>query len=413
MQDKQPNDFDLQLRSILEDAEVRPSRRVWRAVSARLDADAGAAASPWGWMKWAGMSLAAAAAIAAGVFFSGTRNSIPTIIHNPEQAQLAQTGEPAGTPARAELPAAVPAEKTAAEIAARTSVPRHAASRQSAARPEQKAEAPAGQTAGGASAPVAAPAAQPEEHAAEEHVAARPAQGTPSGQESGRFRPAADPFAGPDPAASRRTARPRTAIYAQGMLGTNDADPRSVPAARIAPGTSAGFSELGPSTYGVPFTVGLGVRFYLAPRFSVATGLDYSLLTRTFTGSFEGVSGTVSHTLHYLGIPVNLYYDVLNYDKFKFYVYGGGEAEWCLNNKYRLFASPDIIRTYPVSGAQFSVGGGIGVEFRLTRNLGLYLDPGVTYYFPGNQPRSVRTDKPLLLRFDAGLRFNFGNQNPQ
>jgi hypothetical protein len=39
--------------------------------------------------------------------------------------------------------------------------------------------------------------------------------------------------------------------------------------------------------------------------------------------------------------------------------------------------------------------------------VGLYLDPGVNYYFPGNQPRSIRTDKPLLLNFDAGLRFNF------
>ena len=55
----------------------------------------------------------------------------------------------------------------------------------------------------------------------------------------------------------------------------------------------------------------------------------------------------------------------------------------------------------------FSVGAGLGVEFRLGRTLGLYLDPGVNYYFPGNQPRSIRTDKPLMLNFDAGLRFNF------
>jgi hypothetical protein len=47
------------------------------------------------------------------------------------------------------------------------------------------------------------------------------------------------------------------------------------------------------------------------------------------------------------------------------------------------------------------------VEFLLGRRVGLYLDPGVNYYFPCSQPRSIRTEKPLLLNFDVGLRFNF------
>ena len=56
---------------------------------------------------------------------------------------------------------------------------------------------------------------------------------------------------------------------------------------------------------------------------------------------------------------------------------------------------------------QFSVGAGLGVEFLLGQRVGLYIDPGVNYYFPCNQPRSIRTEKPLLLNFDVGLRFNF------
>ena len=34
-------------------------------------------------------------------------------------------------------------------------------------------------------------------------------------------------------------------------------------------------------------------------------------------------------------------------------------------------------------------------------------DPGANYYFNCNQPRSIRTERPLLLNFDVGLRFNF------
>ena len=49
----------------------------------------------------------------------------------------------------------------------------------------------------------------------------------------------------------------------------------------------------------------------------------------------------------------------------------------------------------------------MGLEFKLSDKLGLYIDPAVRYYFhsPG-QPKSVRTDKPFMFNFDAGLRFN-------
>ena len=398
MQDNHSKEFDLQLRSMLEDAEVKPSPRVWRGVSARLDADKAPAAAPWAWMKWAGMALAAAAAIALGVFYSAKRTSIPTIHHNQEQALLAEAGEPAGDLTDVTSPEASVPGDAAAQTAEERPVRRSAAARRAAGQPVESAEAavPADEPAS-ASTDVqqeTAPQATP----AQERKAA-PQRNRPTATE-----PFTDPFA-ENPV--KRAARPRVALYAQGALGSNDSDFRPAPTAWMAPGAETGFSELSSSTYGVPFTIGVGARFYLQPRLSIATGIDYSLLTRSFTGSFNNESGSVSHSLQYLGVPLNLYYDIVSADRIKFYVYGGGEAEWCISNKYRLFGNPDIIRSYPVEGLQFSVGGGLGVEFRLTNLLGIYVDPGVKYYFPGNQPRSIRTDKPLLLNFDAGLRFNF------
>ena len=108
MPEKPINDFDLQLRSMLADTEVKPSRRVWKGISAHLDAAQAAQAASWSWMKWAGMSLAAAA-IAAAVLIPGTRKDpIPTnLYNNQEQATLAQAGDPAGAEAvKADTPAA-------------------------------------------------------------------------------------------------------------------------------------------------------------------------------------------------------------------------------------------------------------------------------------------------------------------
>lgn len=406
MQDTEFKELDRQLRSMLADAEVKPSRRVWKGVSARLDADAAPVANPWGWMKWAGMSLAAAAVVAACVFFSGTRTSIPTKIFNQSQADmLAQTGEAAGAPTDVAAPAAIPASEVgspapqaASRPAVRSAKPKALDSRPVPAQ-EVSGEQPVPET-------VAQPAEQPQQAPASE-----PGRQTTRRPSIRVAEPVTDPFAVLEP--ERKGFKPRLALYAQGSVGSNDAGSRpAAPGARMAPGGQAEFEEIlgSGSTYSVPFTLGLGVRFYVTPRLSIGTGIDYSLLARTFTGSYQGTPGTVSHTVQYIGIPVRLYYDILTSDRINFYAYGGGEAEFCIGNSYRLFGTPDIVRNFGdgTNTVLPSVSVGVGVEFRLGRRIGLYLDPGVNYYFPGNlQPRSIRTDKPLMLNFDAGLRFNF------
>lgn len=399
MQDNRFDDFDLRVRSILEDAAETPPRRVWKGVSARLDAGTAPAAHPWAWVKWAGLSLAAAAAIALGVFLPGTKDtSIPTINHNQEQAMLAEAGEPAVALAEADAAADAPARNAATEQVTRPRPVRPAApQREAESRPAAEAEPAVQQD-------VAAPGARSGAEAKDESRSDGPAAGT---VREGKA-PATDPFATLPSEASGRKAVRRPALYAQGAIGGNEFTGRPLPpSARMAPGSSEEFSEQGSSSFGIPFTVGLGVRFYLVPRLSVGTGIDYSLLSRNFTGNFGDISGSVSHTLQYLGVPLNLYYDIIDAEKIKFYAYGGGEIEYCISNKYRLFASPDIIRKYPVDKLQFSVGGGLGVEFRVAPHIGLYLDPGLQYYFPGGQPKSIRTEKPLMVNFDAGLRLNF------
>jgi len=84
-------------------------------------------------------------------------------------------------------------------------------------------------------------------------------------------------------------------------------------------------------------------------------------------------------------------------------VYAGGTADFCVSNKYTI---EDIIFRDPVNNPQFSVGAGLGVQFMVSKLIGLYIDPGVRYYFRCDQPKSIRTDQPLMVNFEAGLRFN-------
>ena len=399
-------DFDLEVRSMLEDAEVKPSHRVWRGISSRLDAASAAGSESPAWMRWAGAALAFAAALGLGVFLVGTQ---PKEIPSSEDVALVaevpgslQDSQDFQTDATGLLAEAVPQQEEPRSREA--SLPGGAAvadnNNYGAIADNDSAEA----------AIVAEPAEEQEEAAAEKRASVSSRPGAAYNYSSEEDSAEEDGFAllEAEDARRGRSAR-RTALYLKGAVGGNDSDMRtSRPYAAMAPGNgTSGISELSTSTYGVPFTLGLGVRFYLVGGLSIGTGIDYSLLTRTFTGKYDGTAGNVSHTLQYIGVPLGLYYDLLSFDKVKFYVYGLGEAEYCISNRYTLYASPNVSSSDKVEKLQYSVGAGLGLEFRLSRMLGLYIDPGLRYYFPCDQPKSVRTDKPVSVNFDAGLRFNF------
>ena len=88
-----------------------------------------------------------------------------------------------------------------------------------------------------------------------------------------------------------------------------------------------------------------------------------------------------------------------------FYAYAGGAVEKCVSNEYDVLNTSVIHKEVP-AGVQFSANAGIGVEFILGKHIGLYIDPSLRYYFEGNQPKSIRTDQPLMLGFEMGFRFN-------
>lgn len=383
MQEDFNKSFDQAIRSAFENAEVEVPSRVWSAVETSLNRQSAAAL----WWKRAGIALAAAAVILLGIVFSGTFSSSPSIdIDNSvESHALAQADA---------TPAAVVPEPA-------TVVPEPAA----------------------------------EESVQEENVAidvaisennldktnSNPAQPVKEKQVQAEEESWVDPFA-QMAAEDAKNSRRGIAFEAKGLLGSNgEISAKSMlghmGAAPAITTPKTGISESSQSVFGLPLTIGLGARFYVSDKWSVGTGLNYSLLTRSFNGIYTKVEGSsvsiktgesdITHSLQYVGIPVNVYYDILSNKLLNFYVFTGGEVERAISNKYRIYAA-DKTYSYSesVSGVQASAALGLGLQFTLTDHLGLYVDPSARYYFDCNQPKNVRTQKPLMFNFELGLRFN-------
>lgn len=417
------NDFDLQVRSMLEDAEVKPSRRVWRAVSSRIGVGSRPAASSWGWMGWAG-ACAAFAALAVGVFIglnhpgnrSGNGLNLSDAAGRYAAVLPAETSKPVETAEASETAesAVVPERASAAPIqvipsAVKNSVPsvKSDIEPEGVSYPVSEADPGIGLAVAGSESAAVKPA-ETSGTAGSGKTASVPVK---SSVTDGEYLPIE--WEDEEKGAVRRPLQ----IYAEGALLANESDIRLARSwSYMSSGLSiarTGITELGDSSYGIPFSAGLGVRFYVLPRLAVGLGIDYSFLTRDFNGRYVNlpqnidVTGTVSHTMQYVGIPLSLSYDFVARNMFRFYGYGSAKAEYCFSNNYRINASQVYDYSTAVQGLQWSVGAGVGVEFRFIDWLGIYLDPGIRYYFNCNHPTNIRTDKPLMVNFDLGVRFSF------
>ena len=220
--------------------------------------------------------------------------------------------------------------------------------------------------------------------------------------------------------AEEESRRGRTSIFLSGIAGTNSVQTSGVnmlrrPSMSISRPKTGVEQKSSESTYGLPVSLGAGMNIGLNERWSLGFGVNYTLLTRKFFGTYtlvnnegnieESISSDIRNVQQYIGIPVNIFYNIVSNDYLNFYTYAGGAVERCIADKYDVLNTAYIYKGN-VKGVQLSANLGIGVEFLLGKHLGLYVDPSIRYYFDCNQPKSIRTAQPFMLGFEAGLRIN-------
>ncbi len=161
------------------------------------------------------------------------------------------------------------------------------------------------------------------------------------------------------------------------------------------------------SKYSMPLTFGLQGQVEINDKISIGSGLNYSLLVSNYQDFTPTSRLDVQQSLHYLGIPANIYFNLLRNDRLKLYVMSGLALEKGLSANYRIVEN-GVKRNESgkIEGVQFSMSAGIGAELKLSHDLGLYFDPTLAYFFKGKQPESIRTAQPLQYKFEIGMRFN-------
>lgn len=168
----------------------------------------------------------------------------------------------------------------------------------------------------------------------------------------------------------------------------------------------------------IPVKVGLTARYNITGRLGVETGLTYSILSSSVkTGNSETGKNwsTGSQTLHYLGIPLNISFNILDSRYVNIYVIGGGMMEKSISGSIKTdeYVDGKFARTLTTNispkGLQWSVNAAAGVQANILPQLGFFVEPGVSHHFKnGSRVRSIYTDKPTDFSLGFGLRYSFG-----
>lgn len=168
----------------------------------------------------------------------------------------------------------------------------------------------------------------------------------------------------------------------------------------------------------IPVKVGLTARYNITGRLGVETGLTYSILSSSVKiGNSETGNNwsTGSQTLHYLGIPLNISFNILNSRYVNIYVTGGGMMEKSISGSIKTdeYVDGKFDRTLTTNispkGLQWSVNAAAGVQANILPQLGFFVEPGVSHHFKnGSRVRSIYTDKPTDFSLGFGLRYSFG-----
>lgn len=165
----------------------------------------------------------------------------------------------------------------------------------------------------------------------------------------------------------------------------------------------------------LPVRVGLNVAYRLTDRLSVESGVSYTRLSSDMKDGTKDNYSSGSQKLDYIGVPLNVKYCAFGYRRLSVYASAGLLTEKCVSGKttheYVISGEKKKHETEDVAAKpwQLSVNAALGAQFDVLRNVGVYVEPGVSYYFDDRSPLStIYKEKPLNFNLNLGVRYTIG-----
>lgn len=149
-----------------------------------------------------------------------------------------------------------------------------------------------------------------------------------------------------------------------------------------------------------PITFSLSLTKPLNERWSIETGLQYSLLNSRFTqGSIVS-----RQQVHYLGLPLKLSWRMADYKRLSVYQSTGLTLHLPVYGKVETNGAAQSVSP----SWQWAVNAGFGLQYQLVPNVNLFVEPTVNWFIPsGSDTHTIWTEQPVMVTTPFGIRFTW------
>ena len=167
----------------------------------------------------------------------------------------------------------------------------------------------------------------------------------------------------------------------------------------------------------LPVHAGASIAYRINDRVSVETGIAYSYLSADIHEGSDSYYFAGEQSLHYVGIPVGVRIRAMSWKNFDIYVGAGFEADKCVSGTLKKSyvingqTRDDGHESISIRPLQWSVNAGAGVQYNISSMVGIYAEPGLSYYFDnGSNIETIYSEKSLNFNLNIGLRVSFGSR---
>lgn len=161
----------------------------------------------------------------------------------------------------------------------------------------------------------------------------------------------------------------------------------------------------------MPVTFGASVYYSIGKRWGIGTGITYTKLSSDLHSGSDANYIQSDQTIHYVGVPVQVNYNVIKKAAFTGYLTAGTLIEksvsGSLKTKYVVenTLKDETEEKLSSKPTQISVNAAAGVQLNITNRLGIYAEPGLGYHFKDNSTlNTIYKEKPLNFNLKFGLR---------
>lgn len=162
-----------------------------------------------------------------------------------------------------------------------------------------------------------------------------------------------------------------------------------------------------------PITFGISLSRAIRNKWSVETGLQYSLLNSKFTTGEGGFFIGRNQSVHYLSLPVRVSYKFAEYKRLSAYAAAGAALHipvYGKSDSYYVTESTAIhIDRWRIKPpVQWSTNVGLGLQYRFMPKVSVYFEPTLNWYIPsGSSTHTIWTERPFVFSAPFGIRISW------